>query len=137
MKTTKKRFKGLLADVQQSASELRLLSSQLTILDDARQVADRVLVLCEALGLRASELHRTGFAEQMLEDQRLCELDEIADVDLISVLERRMSKLSSHDRGEGELVVFMGQLLDKLEAGYAAMVENIQQLTAVLTKNVD
>ena len=132
VKSVKKRFKSVLADVEQAASELRMLSAQLVLLEDVQQMADRVLHVCAVLRVRVASLHKVDFAEQMATDQNLVELDEVVDADLISLLEERLSSACSVGQAEGQLSEFVGQLLDKLEKCHAAMIENIQRLTALI-----
>jgi len=131
VKSVKKRFKLSLTAVEQSAARLGLLSEQLGLLDDAEQLARKVLNICVILRARASELHKIDFAERMRQEVAIAELDELADGDLIGVLEKRFSEVCPE---EVALQKFMGQLLDKLEACYAAMIENIQRLLAVLAQ---
>lgn len=134
MKLAKKRFKSILIEVEQAASELRLLSSQLMLLDEVRCLADRVLRICRYLKGRASELHNVDFVEQMAADESLFELDEIVDVDLMSLLEERLASACAVGQEQRQLEDFLGQMLDKLEKSHAAMIENIQRLTAVLAR---
>jgi len=129
VKSTKKRFKFLLAEVDRSAVDLRLLTDQLVLLEDVAQLADRVLGICQDLRMRASELHKVEFAVQMAGEENLVELDEIVGGDLISAIEQRFSEICSD---EDLLREFLEQLLEKLEACHVAMVQNIQRLLALL-----
>lgn len=109
-----------------------MLSAQLVLLEDVQQMADRVLHICALLRERAAELRKVEFVERMATDQNLVELDEVVDADLISLLEERLSAACPVGQAEGQLSEFIGQLLDKLEKSHAAMIENIQRLTALI-----
>lgn len=129
MKSVKKCFKLSLAAVEQSAARLQLMSEKVDLLEDANQLAGKVLRICAALRARASELHKIDFSAQMLQEPAVSELDEIADADLIGALEKRFSVVCPE---EAVLQAFMSQWLDKLEKCHAAMIESIQRLMAVL-----
>lgn len=134
VKSTKERFKSILTDVEQAASELRILSSQLAWLEDVQQVADSVLRICTFLRGSVAELPKIGFAGQMALEGYLAELDEIADTDLMNALEERLAVACAEGANDERLGVFFGQLLDKLEQSHAAMIEHIQRLTALLAR---
>ena len=129
MKSIKKRFKLVLAEVERSAVDLRLLTDQLALLEDVAQLADRVLGVCQGLRMRASELHKAEFAMQMAADASLVELGEIVDGDWVSAIEQRFSEVCPD---EGPLREFLEQLLEKLETCHIVMIQNIQRLLALL-----
>lgn len=95
-------------------------------------MTESVLVLCDALRARASELSKAGFAEQMLAEASMSELDGITDSDVISVLEQRLSDAWPAGLDAGPIGELLAQLLDKIEKRHAAMIENIQRLSALL-----
>jgi hypothetical protein len=131
MKSIKKRFKQLLAEIEQSANKLAVLSADLELLSGIHQTADQVSSACEALRLRVSELKKTEFREGVADAEALSRLDEMVDTDAISALEDRLFAAQGNhaDSGIGE---FLQQLLDKIDKCYTEMVENIQQLCALL-----
>ena len=131
MKSTKKRFKLLLASIEQSASDLMLLSTDITLLEDVRVMADKALRACRSLRRRAGELRKKDFVEQILLEDALLQLDELVDQDLISKIEERFS-LALPGPDSSPLVGILHQLLDKLEKHCADMNESIQQLGALL-----
>lgn len=131
MKSIKKRFKQLLAEIEQSASELAVLSADLELLSGIHQTANQVSSACEALRLSVSELKKADFREGIADAEALSQLDEIADTDAISMLEDRLfaARGNHTDSGIGE---FLQQMLDKIDQCHTKMVENIQQLSALL-----
>lgn len=131
MKSIKKRFKLLLADIKQSANELAVLSADLPLLADIQQITDKVLLACATLEQQASELKKAEFIGGIADSEALAELDEIADTDTISSLEEHLfAELNNHaDSAVGE---FLQQMLDKLESRHARLLGNIQQLCALL-----
>lgn len=133
MKSCKKRFKTLLNDIEQTAAELLLLSTQLTLLEDMNTLASRVLRLCKVLRARESMLKKKSFISKMLVDEAVMELDAMVDLDLISQLEDRFS-VTFAESAESRASEMMQQLLEKLEKRYADMLESIQQLTGLLAE---
>lgn len=131
MKSIKKRFKLLLTEIEQAASELALLGADLSLLSEVHQTAGKVSSACEALRLQISALKKTEFREGIADAEALFQLEEVVDSDAISALEDRFfAELDNHaDSGIGE---FLQQLLDKIDKRYTKMVENIQQLSALL-----
>lgn len=133
MKSIKKRFKMALAEVAKVADELQLLAADVTLLESVRELASTVLRACKDLELRAKQLHKVGFAEQMVGDEALLLLDEIVDSDVMSVLEQRFSAAIG-GMGEGQVFEMMRQLLEKLEKKLALLNESIQQLGGLLNQ---
>lgn len=131
MKSIKKRFKQLLAEIDRSAQELALLSADLDLLCELRQTVDQVANACAALSAQASELKKQEFRDGIAGSDALSQLEEMIDIDAISALEDRLfAALDNHaDSGIGE---FLQQLLAKIDSRYTAMIENIQQLNALL-----
>lgn len=131
MKSIKKRFKLLLAEIKESAQQLALLSADLELLSEIQQITGKVLGAEKTLSLRVSELNKTEFTEKIADCDALSALDEIIDIDAISTLEDCFfAVLDNHaDNGIGE---FLQQLLAKIDRLYTRMIENIQQLNALL-----
>lgn len=131
MKSIKKRFKSLLAEIEQLASELGLLCADLPLLSEMQQTAGKILHACEDLSSQVSELKKAAFRDGIAEAEALAELEEMVDSDAISGLEDRFfAELDNHaDSGAGE---FLQQLLEKIDKRYTKMVEHIQQLSALL-----
>jgi hypothetical protein len=134
MKSIKKRFKLLLAEIEQLASELGLLCADLSLLSEMQQTADKILRACEDLSSQVSELKKAAFRDGIAEAEALAELEEMVDSDAISGLEDRFfAELGNHaDSGAGE---FLQQLLEKIDKRYTKMIERIQQLSALLDED--
>lgn len=131
MKTSKKRCKLVLSDIERVAEELLILSAQLTLLDELKELVTRVLRLCKVLRSRMSMLKKSNFVEKMRVDDVLIELDAIVDLDMISQLEERFS-MAFADSSESQASEMLQQLLEKLERRYVIMLESIQQLAGML-----
>ena len=131
MKSTKKRFKSILAEIKQTASDLMLLSADISMFEAMRTVADDALRACEALNLRLTQLSKKDFAWQIIEDEALHFLDEIVDRDAISIVEERIS-MAWTDADNPQIAELLQQLLQQLEKHYAIMNQRIQQLGALL-----
>lgn len=131
MKTSKKRCKLVLSDIERVAEELLILSAQLTLLDELKELVTRVLRLCKILRSRMSMLKKSNFVEKMRVDDVLIELDAIVDLDMISQLEERFS-MAFADSSESQASEMLQQLLEKLERRYVNMLESIQQLAGML-----
>ncbi|MDD1622468.1 MAG: hypothetical protein LUQ11_13415 [Methylococcaceae bacterium] len=131
MKSIKKRFKQLLAEIEQSASELAVLSADLELLSEIRRMANQVSKACEALRLETSKLKKANFSEGIADAETLAQLDEIVDIDAISALEDRFFA-ELQNQADSDIGEFLQQLLDKIDKCYTKMVENIQQLSALL-----
>jgi hypothetical protein len=131
VKSIKKRFKGLLAEIEQLALELFLLSADLSLLEEMQALSTEVLQACEKLKLQTSNLNKTQFVAGISEAEGLIQLNELTDGDVISVLEQVFfAALENHaDSAVGKL---LQQLLEKLEKRYTLMIENIQQLSSLL-----
>lgn len=132
MRSVKKRFKSMLAEVEQSAAELDVLSSQLPLLEVVGLFAGKVLALCAILRQRTAELDKTDFVERIAVEPALIELDELLDDDVMSALEDRLARAMGGGAEQGVLGELAEQLLEKLEKSHAVMLEKIQQLTALL-----
>ncbi|OAI16509.1 hypothetical protein A1359_07630 [Methylomonas lenta] len=131
MKTSKKRCKLVLSDIERVAEELLILSAQLTLLDELKELVTRVLRLCKVLRSRMSMLKKSNFVEKMRVDDVLIELDAMVDLDMISQLEERFS-MAFADSSESQASEMLQQLLEKLERRYVIMLESIQQLAGML-----
>ena len=130
MKSIKKRFKLLLADIKQSADELALLSSDLPLLSNIQRIANSVLNAEKELSRKASKLDKKEFIEGIADAEELSELEAIVDIDAISGLEDRFfAELADQDGSSaGD---FFQQLLEKIDKSYTRMIEDIQQLSAL------
>ncbi len=131
MKSIKKRFKHRLAEIEQQASTLCLLTAELSLLDSLYKLSSQVLQVCEQLEQQASALNKTDFIEGMTENPGVIQLNEWVDADAMSLLEQQFfAAVDNHaDSNIGE---FLQQLLEKLEPHYTQMVNNIQQLSGLL-----
>lgn len=130
MKSYKKRFKILLTDIEGSAMKLQLISSELALLKDIFELAERVLSCCNHLKQRLNDYDKLEFAEKIMGDEALMDLDECADLDVISALEQRFSSALVNTT-ESQLDTFFKQLLEKLEKHHALLIENIQKLSTL------
>ena len=131
MKSIKKHFKTKLSDIERAASDLMLLSVDISMLEAVQLLANKVLTACEVLRVRASELDKKHFVEQILQEEALSRLDELVDEDVISLVEQRFSAVSVNSE-EGAAAELLRQLLDKLERRYVALADHIQQLGRLL-----
>lgn len=131
MRSTKKRFKLLLAVVERQAADLRGFAQGIALLEDVESLANRALCACESLKLRVAELPKQAFVQQILQEDALLRLDELVDQDVVSELERRFAG-SLRGVDSRELGDLLRQLLDKVEQHVARMSESIQQLVALL-----
>lgn len=133
MKSVKKRFRTTLARLEDIAVELRLLAEDVVILAPVRELAESVLGACEVLQREARQLHKADFVEWMLDNEVLYRLDELADGDLISLLEERFA-LALGESADGQVAEILRQLLEKLEKKLVLLHENIQQLGGLLNE---
>lgn len=131
MKSVKKSFKLALSEVEAAANDLRLLAADVTLLELIHGHAENVLGACRELRLQAKQLPKAGFAERLVEDGALLLLDEIADEDVMSALERDFS-VAVGEMGEGPVFELLRQLLEKLEKMLVILHERIQRLGGLL-----
>lgn len=131
MKSIKKRFKHTLAEIEQQASTLCLLTAELSLLESLYKLSSQVLQVCEQLEQQASALNKTDFIEGMAGNPGVIQLNEWVDADVMSLLEQQFfAAVDNHaDSNIGE---FLQQLLEKLEPRYTQMLNNIQQLSGLL-----
>jgi hypothetical protein len=134
MKSIKKRFKNKLQAIEQSALELEMLSADVGLMEVMTSLARQVLQLCEYLNARVVELNKTEFVEAIRQDERLLALDELADEDVMSVLEERFF-LSLGECQASQLGEFIGQFLEKLEKPNAKMLKEIRALGGLLSES--
>lgn len=134
MKSIKKRFKNRLQAIEQSALELEMLSADVGLMEVMTSLARQVLQLCEYLNARVVELNKTEFVEAIRQDERLLALDELADEDVMSVLEERFF-LSLGECQASQLGEFIGQFLEKLEKPNAKMLKEIRALGGLLSES--
>jgi hypothetical protein len=134
MKSIKKRFKNKLQAIERSALELEILSADVELMEVMASLASQVLQLCEYLNARVVELSKTEFVEGIRQDDRLLALDELADEDVMSVLEERFF-LSLGECQASQLGEFIGQFLEKLEKSHAKMLKEIRALGGLLSES--
>lgn len=134
MKSIKKRFKNKLQAIERSALELEILSADVELMELMASLASQVLQLCEHLNARVVELNKTEFVEAIRQDERLLALDELADEDVMSVLEERFF-LSLGECQASQLGEFFGQFLEKLEKPHAKMLKEIRALGGLLSES--
>lgn len=134
MKSIKKRFKNKLQAIERSALELEILSADVELMEVMASLASQVLQLCEHLNARVVELNKTEFVEAIRQDERLLALDELADEDVMSVLEERFF-LSLGECQASQLGEFIGQFLEKLEKPHAKMLKEIRALGGLLSES--
>jgi hypothetical protein len=134
MKSIKKRFKNKLQAIERSALELEILSADVELMELMASLASQVLQLCEHLNARVVELNKTEFVEAIRQDERLLALDELADEDVMSVLEERFF-LSLGECQASQLGEFIGQFLEKLEKPHAKMLKEIRALGGLLSES--
>jgi hypothetical protein len=134
MKSIKKRFKNKLQAIERSALELEILSADVGLMEVMASLASQVLQLCEYLNARVVELSKTEFVEGIRQDERLLALDELADEDVMSVLEERFF-LSLGECQASQLAEFIGQFLEKLEKSHAKMLKEIRALGGLLSES--
>lgn len=131
MKPIKKRARQLLDEIRVTAERLALLTSGLSVMDDISVLADQVLAQLDSLAEELAGLKKAEFSVALHHSSAFAALIELADVDAISLLEERLyvAKQSPEDIVLHEL---LQQLVEKIEAGYAAMLSAIQQLMALM-----
>jgi hypothetical protein len=134
MKSIKKRFKNKLQAIERSALELEILSADVELMEVMASLASQVLQLCEYLNARVVELNKTEFVEAIRQDERLLALDELADEDVMSVLEERFFQ-SLGECQASQLGEFFGQFLEKLEKPHAKMLKEIRALGELLSES--
>ncbi|MCQ8102745.1 hypothetical protein NP590_01405 [Methylomonas sp. SURF-2] len=133
MKSVKKRFRTTLARLEDIAAELRLLAEDVAILAPVGELAESVLGACEILQREARQLHKADFVEWMLDNEVLYRLDELADGDVISLLEERFAQALG-EAADGQVAEMLRQLLGKLDKKLVLLHENIQQLGGLLNE---
>lgn len=130
MKSLKKRGKRLLTDIKESAERIALISSDLDLLKDLHQMANEIAEHIDNLSRELSGLSKAEFAETLANAESLPALEEIVDIDAISLLEEKLFAAQA-DLENSEIGVFLQQLLEKVEKLHTPMLEAIQQLTAL------
>ncbi|AMK76326.1 MULTISPECIES: hypothetical protein [Methylomonas] len=133
MKSLKKQSKRLLSDIQESANQLALLTSNLTLLEDFNELALSLKTNIETLNRQLAGLKKTEYNAALADSEILEILDELIDNDPISALEQRLFAAQA-DQESGVVGEFFQQLLDKIEKLYTPLLSAIQQLTATQEK---
>lgn len=130
MTSIKKRGKRLLVEIQEAAHQLALLSCDLSLLKEIFDVAQSAQAAAASLNTELAGLKKTEFCAKLASSETLSVLDELVDNDAISALEQRLFA-ARPDMENSEIGDFLQQLLEKIEKRYVALVESIQQLTAL------
>lgn len=131
MKSIKKRFKQLLAELADTANELALLSADLSLLQEIQEIARKVLAASQTLSLRAAQLNKAEFVDEIADCEALALLEELIDNDAVSTLEDVFfAELENH--ADSRIGEFLQQLLEKIDKRYTKILENIQQLSSLL-----
>jgi hypothetical protein len=133
MTSLKKQSKRLLSEIQESANQLALLTSDLTLLEDTHELAVSLKTNVETLNRQLAGLKKAEFNASLADSEILEILDELIDNDPISTLEQRLFA-AQPDHESGEVGEFFQQLLDKVEKLYTPLLSSIQQLTAMPDK---
>ncbi|OAH96714.1 hypothetical protein [Methylomonas methanica] len=133
MTSLKKQSKRLLSDIQKSANQLALLTSDLTLLEDTHEWARSLEKNIETLNQQLAGLKKAEFNATLADSEILEILDELIDSDPISALEQRLFAAQA-DQESGVVGEFFQQLLDKIEKLYTPLLSAIQQLTAMQDK---
>ena len=133
MTSLKKQSKRLLSEIYESANQLALLTSDLTLLEDTHELAINLRTNIERLNRQLAGLKKAEFNSTLADSEILEILDELIDSDPISGLEQRLFAAQT-DQESGEVGEFFQQLLDKIEKLYSSLLSSIQQLTAMQDK---
>lgn len=134
MLSAKKRFKNTLKAIEQTALALELLSMDMPLIQELAALVSRILLLSRTLTVRATELSKAEFVELIRQDNALLELDDLANEDVISVLEERLSAVIG-DCAEGGISEFVGQFLEKLEKQHAKLIKEIRELGVIIAES--
>ncbi|OQW75671.1 MAG: hypothetical protein BVN35_08485 [Proteobacteria bacterium ST_bin11] len=133
MASLKKQSKRLLSEIQESADQLALLTSNLSLLADTHELAVSLKTNIETLSRQLAGLKKSEFNASLADSEILEILDELIDNDPISALEQRLFAAQAN-QDSGEVGEFFQQLLDKIEKLYTPLLWSIQQLTAIPDK---
>ena len=134
MLSAKKRFKNTLKAIEQTALALELLIMDMPLIQELAALVSRILLLSRTLTVRATELSKAEFVELIRQDNALLELDDLANEDVISVLEERLSAVIG-DCAEGGIGEFVGQFLEKLEKQHAKLIKEIRELGVIIAES--
>jgi len=130
MTSIKKRGKRLLAEIQESANQLALLTSDLSMLKEIYALAREVQESIDRLNNELAGLKKAEFSAKLANSKTLAVLDELVDNDAMSALEQRLFEVQP-DMENSEAGLFLQQILAKIETLYTPLLESIQQLTAL------
>lgn len=131
MKSIKKQFKTILSEIELNAHQLDLLSDDLTILSELHQLAQQILAAVQVLSDQSVELKKTDFISTIQYSPAFIKLEELIDHDVISQVELVFFASQDNDVST-TLGQFLKELLDKLDAHFAKLIKNINQLCALL-----
>lgn len=130
MPSTKKQGKHLLNEIEESANQLLLLTSDLALLAEITDMARHTLAATATLRISLTGLKKNEFGATLARSPALAILEELADSDAISALEQQLFAVQA-DQENNAIGEFLQQLLAKIEKRYARVMEAIQQLTAL------
>ncbi|WKJ90955.1 hypothetical protein QZJ86_02185 [Methylomonas montana] len=130
MTSIKKRGKRLLTDIEESANQLALLSSDLSLLKEIYDLARGVQESIDGLNHELAGLKKAEFSTKLANSKTLADLEELVDNDAMSALEQRLFE-AQPDMENSEVGLFLQQVLAKIETLYTPLLESIQQLTAL------
>ncbi|NJA04326.1 hypothetical protein HC024_01015 [Methylococcaceae bacterium WWC4] len=126
MKTTKKRGKQLLRDIEGQAGELAMLTDGLSLLSELHTLARRVVELVNTLTVQTEDLKKKHYLSALISSEALGELTEIADTDAASQLEDRLFAANADSPVASDR--FFQELLEKIDARFARLTDAIQDL---------
>lgn len=130
MSSIKKRGKQLMTDIQESATQLALVTGDLSLLKEIYDLARGAQASMDRLNNELAGLKKAEFRDRLANSNTLAELEELADNDAISTLEQRLFSVQP-DMENSEAGLFLQQILAKIETLYTPLLESIQQLTAL------
>ncbi|WP_446808470.1 hypothetical protein ACH50O_14365 [Methylomonas sp. 2BW1-5-20] len=130
MASIKKRGKQLIADIEKSANQLAILTSDLSLLKNIYDLARSVQENIASLNNELTDLKKAEYSAGLADSKALAALDELIDNDAISALEQRLFAVQP-DQENSETGDFLQQILEKIEKLYTPLLESLQQLTAL------
>jgi hypothetical protein len=134
MKSVKKIGKQRLQKIHQNCYVLLWACEDIELLEPIKLPLGIMLEACNTLLQQSKSLDKSEFAETTLHSGALQILNEIAELDLISLIEERLFTAQSPD-GNAPTNLFFQQLLNKLEKLHQELLDNIQQLNITLTQH--
>jgi hypothetical protein len=131
MKSIKKHFKQLLAEIEVAAMDLKQFSTGLTLLQGLQDFAECALSLQRILTSEAAAFKKENLLVGIADSPAMADLYELTDTDIISSLEEQFfAALNNH--ADSDIGVFLQQLLAKIEQSHSELISKIQALNALL-----